>query len=97
MMNTIYKSKEMIGKYELPLTGRELLTALHNGKPVQIGRPYLSKALWLIEKCAESVIDVQTEADKAFLTPERFRLNEIGMQSIATAPTRATDTQQSKP
>lgn len=73
----------LVGNFDIPLTGRELLTSLRDGKAVQIGRSFLVKALQLVEECAEAVIDVQTEGDKAFLTPERFRLNKIGEQCIA--------------
>lgn len=72
----------IVGNLEIPLTGRELLTALRDGKSVRIGRPFLVKALQLVEECAESVIDVQTEGGWAFLKPERFRLNKIGEQCI---------------
>ena len=34
-----------VGNFEIPLTGRELLTALRDGKPVQIGRAILEIGL----------------------------------------------------
>jgi hypothetical protein len=75
----------LVGNFEVPLTGRELLIALRDGKSVQIGRSFLGKALLLIEQCAEACIDVRTEGDKAFLAPERFRMTETGEKAIANA------------
>jgi hypothetical protein len=75
----------LVGNFEVPLTGRELLIALRDGKSVQIGRSFLGKALLLIEQCAEACIDVRTEGDKAFLAPERFRMTETGEKAIANS------------
>lgn len=75
----------VVGNCEIPLTGRELLTALRDGRPVQVERGFLSKALLLVEQCAEACIDVRTDGDKAVLTPELFRLTETGEKAIANS------------
>jgi hypothetical protein len=77
--------KPLVGEFNIPLTGRELLFQLSNGVPVQIGRAFLSKALLLVERCASAELDVQTDGDKAYLTPRKCELNDEGKAYIANA------------
>lgn len=75
--------KPLVGDFNIPLTGCELLFQLSNGVPVQIGRAFLSKALLLVERCTSAEIDVQTDGGEAYLTPRRCELNDEGKAYIA--------------
>jgi len=75
--------KPLVGDFNIPLTGRELLFQLSNGVPVQIGRAFLAKSLLLVERCASAEIDVQTDGGEAYLTPRRCELNDEGKAYIA--------------
>jgi len=83
--------KPLVGDFNIPLTGRELLFQLSNGVPVQIGRAFLAKSLLLVERCASAEIDVQTDGGEAYLTPRRCELNDEGKAYIDNATAHGGD------
>jgi hypothetical protein len=89
--------KPLVGDFNIPLTGRELLFQLSNGVPVQIGRSFLGKALLLVERCAEAAIDVQTDGGEAYLTPRKCELNDKGKAYIANSVICLNDNQPDNP
>jgi len=60
-----------------------MLFQMSNGVPVQIGRRFLGKALLLVERFAEAEINVQTDDEKAYLTPRKCELNDAGKAYVA--------------
>ena len=73
----------MIGEFNIPLDGREMIYQLSNGVPVQIRETFLFKALILSKMCAEAELDVRTDKGEAYLTPRKFELNDAGKAFVA--------------
>jgi hypothetical protein len=72
-----------VGDFNIPWTGQELIFQMSNGVPVQIGRRFLGKALILLERFAESDVDVRTDGENAYLTPRKCELNDAGKAYVA--------------
>ncbi len=62
-------TNNMIGDFNIPLTGQDMLFQLSQCVPVQIGRRFLSKALLLLDRYAEADVDVWTDSNNAYLRP----------------------------
>jgi hypothetical protein len=83
-------TNNMIGDFNIPLTGQEMLFQLSQGVPVQIGRRFLSKALLLLDRYAEADVDVRTDSKNAYLRPSKCELNAAGKAYVAnTKPAAA--------
>jgi len=74
---------ENFGRFNLPMTRRELVFQLSQGTPCEVPRPWLSHCLMCIEKCF-SYADVKTEMDTKIIqfTPVRCVLNDCGRALI---------------
>ena len=71
--------KAIVGKFEHPLLTHELLAFLRDGKPCEIARSKLARALEICDSaCSHADIDVRATGTKAELIPRDVRLNAIG-------------------
>jgi len=75
---------ENFGRFNLPMSARELVWQLSNGTPCEVPRFWLNAALRAIEQCFGNA-DIKVEADCkiAQLTPNRADLNDYGRRVLA--------------
>lgn len=74
---------ENFGRFNLPMTRRELVFQLSQGNPCEVPRRWLHAALECLDKCFDYA-DVKSEMDSKIvqLTPVRCVLNETGRTLI---------------
>lgn len=75
---------ENFGRFNLPMTTRELVWQLSNGTPCEVPRFWLNAAMQAIEQCFSNA-DIKVEANTkiAQLTPNRADLNDYGRRVMA--------------
>lgn len=81
---------ENFGRFNLPMSTRELVRQISNGSPCEVPRFWLNAAMQAIEQCFGNVdINVETDTKIAQLTPNRADLNDYGRRVLAN-PSSAT-------
>ena len=82
---------ENFGRFNLPMTTRELVWQLSNGTPCEVPRFWLSAAMVAMSKCfGNADIKVESDSKIAQLTPARAELNDYGRRVLANDPSSAT-------
>jgi hypothetical protein len=72
------------GRFNLPLTTRELVWQLSNGTPCEVPRVWLSAAMAAMARCfGNADIKVESDSKIAQLTPARAELNDYGLRMLA--------------
>ena len=77
---------ENFGRFNLPMSIRELVWQLSNGTPCEVSRSWLNAAQQAIGRCFGNA-DIHVEADTkiAQLTPNRADINDYGRRVLANA------------
>lgn len=81
---------ESFGRFNLPMTTRELVWQLSNGTPCEVPRFWLNAAMQAIEQCfGNADIQVETDRNIAQFTPNRADLNDYGRRVLANDQAQA--------
>lgn len=82
---------ENFGRFNLPMSTRELVWQLSNGTPCEVPRFWINEAMQAIMQCfGNADIKVQADSKIAQLTPNRADLNDYGWRVLANDQSSAT-------
>jgi hypothetical protein len=89
LLASTVETGENFGRFNLPMSTRELVWQLSNGTPCEVPRFWLNAAMQAIEQCFGNA-DIKVEADTkiAQLTPNRADLNDYGRRVLANDETQ---------